>query len=78
MSVMELIVVSVACQHLGPTRAMATSRSKRQGNGPKTGSNRAQNTAKILGDFWVFSCFFNVLIGVYGVLIIPKWLKLDS
>ena len=33
---------------------------------------------KNLGDFWVFSCFFNVLIGFYGVLIIPKRLKVDS
>ena len=45
---------------------------------PKTGSNRAQNTAIFLSDFCVFPCFFNVLIGVYGVLIIPKWLKFDS
>ena len=30
--------------------------------------------AKKLCDFGLFSCFFNVLVGGYGVLIIPQWL----
>ena len=55
----------------GPSKALVNKSSK-------TGSNRAQNTANILGDFCVFPCFFNVLIGIYGVLIIPKLLKIDS
>ena len=28
-----------------------------------------------LGDFFVFSCFFIVFFGVFGVYIFPKWLK---
>ena len=33
---------------------------------------------KKICDLWVVSCFFNVLIRVYGVLVIPKWLIIDS
>ena len=62
----------------GPGQATQLLISWAQGCGPKTGSNRAQNTANCLGDSCVVSCFFNVLIGAYGVLIIPKWLKFDS
>ena len=39
---------------------------------------RAQNTANKLCEFCVFPCFLNVLIGVYGVAIIQKWLIIDS
>ena len=28
-----------------------------------------------LRDFLVFSCFFNVFYGIFGVYIFPKWLK---
>ena len=42
---------------------------------PKTESNRAQNTANKSCEFSVFPVFFNV---IFGVLIMPKWLIIDS
>ena len=36
-------------------------------NGPKTGSNKAQNTAKKFSDFWGFLGFLMYLWGVLGV-----------
>ena len=37
-----------------------------------------QKYSKKIRVFLRCSCFFNVLSGAYGVLIIPKWLKFDS
>ena len=45
---------------------------------PSTNIRKMSWGPKMLGDFWVDSCVFKVLIGVYGVLFIPKWLKIDS
>ena len=44
---------------------------------PKNGVYRAPNTAKKKMVF-CFSCFFNVILGFKGVLIIPKWRINDS
>ena len=46
--------------------------------GPKTGSNRAQNTTNMLSDVFFFLGFFNIVMGFMGFLIIPKWLVNDS
>ena len=40
---------------------------------PKTGSNRAQKTAKNVGDVWFFSCFFHVFpYATLFVFLFPK------
>ena len=43
---------------------------------PKTGSDRAKNTANKMLRCWFFF-FFNVIMGFLGVVIIPKWLIHD-
>ena len=42
--------------------------------GPKTGSNRGQNPANMLGELLFFLVFLIIQYGIFGVLIIPKWL----
>ena len=43
--------------------------------GPKTGSNRARNTANMLSDV-LFFLVFNVSLWIWGDLIIREWLIL--